>query len=130
MRRRPTKHERIFALRLKESGIEFKPQMILGFFIVDFVLPNKMLCIEIDGMSHAQRKAYDWMRDQFIEASGFRVIRIKNEEAATYPLDEILSLPVSPPQKFKSGCARANMFKGLSKDGYSSLPTIGQRALF
>lgn len=130
MKRRPTNPERNFSLRLQRAGIDFKPQMILGFYIIDFVLPAQMLCIEIDDPSHNLRKAYDLMRDRFCESVGFRVLRIKNDDATTHSLDSILKMPTQSWSKFRSSLALANIHKGLSKHGLSTLPTIGQSCLF
>lgn len=130
MRSRPTNPEKVFELRLIGARFEFKRQMILGFYIIDFVLPEQMICFEIDGENHKQRVKYDEARDRFINHSGFRMIRVRNEEAATYPLYFIHSLPAYPSSTFRSALAKANIEKALAKSGLSSVPTIGQKSLF
>lgn len=111
-------------------GIPFKQQVILGFYIVDFVLPLQMLCIEIDGPEHASRKAYDKTRTAFIESAGFKVMRIANEDVLTTDLDVIRSLPTYPERKFGHACSVAQSRKSSVILGKSTLPTIGQKSLF
>ena len=80
MKRKPTKHEKALAEILGSTGFLFKQQMILGFYILDFVIPDKMLAIEVDGSSHKGQKDYDIMRDDFIRKCGFSILHITNEE--------------------------------------------------
>lgn len=112
MRSRPTASEDIFRKRLVDANLDFKFQMILGFYILDFVIPEKLLCIEIDGSSHDDRKGYDAFRDGFIRECGFEVLRIQNEDVETYDLALIESLPSFHPYRFRSVLSRANSKKG------------------
>jgi len=89
MRKNPTRAERIFADRLRVAGIKHRQQVGMGFYIADFLIDSKMLVIELDGSSHDGRSWYDQRRDRFIRRVGFRVIRIPNSEAATWPLANI-----------------------------------------
>jgi leucyl-tRNA synthetase len=82
MRKNPTEAEDILwqALRRDAIGYRFRRQWIIGRFIVDFVCIEKMLVIEVDGDIHDHQKERDEERTNFLEQSGFRVIRFKNEE--------------------------------------------------
>ena len=53
-------------------------QVVFGFYILDFVVPGRLLVIEIDGDSHAAQRAHDVRRDAFCVDLGLRVLRIPN----------------------------------------------------
>jgi len=91
MRARPTPAEAIFGNRLKASGIDFRAQFVIGRYIVDFVLPGKMIVFELDGRghNHPSKHQYDKKRTEFLQALGFKVKRVRNQRAATYPLNRI-----------------------------------------
>lgn len=110
MRRKPTKFEADFEEKLKVTGLEYKKQMVLGFYIMDFCLPTKMLCIEIDGAHHSEVK--DCKRDDFIKLMGFQVIRIKNEEVTQYDLTGLNKYPEKSVREFRRGLSRANVERG------------------
>lgn len=115
MRSHQTKHEKIFGGRMKEAGIIFKKQMIFGFYILDFVIADKMLCIEIDGSSHnSKTKWLDSQRDDFLAYCGIKTIRVKNEEAATYPLGELLVAPIKLEREFRKALSLANNMRGAA----------------
>ncbi len=77
MRRRPVAHELMFLRRLTLANIaSFDYQVRVGYYIADFVFPNKMLIIELDGPQHDA--AYDTRRDAFLAQAGFIVWRIPN----------------------------------------------------
>lgn len=68
-------------------------QVVFGFYILDFVVPGRMLVVEIDGDSHASQAAHDAKRDAFCLERGLRVLRIPNhlahlagQLASTYPV--------------------------------------------
>jgi len=114
MRSKPTEAEDKFSKRLFEQKINFKQQMILGFFICDFVLPDKMLVIEIDGPVHEEHYIYDKIRTTFIERTGLTVIRLKNEDVEKFDLYQIHRLPNYPEKYFRSALGKGNSLKGKS----------------
>lgn len=59
---------------------EFKRQVPMGRYIVDFVSFKKKLIIEVDGGHHAEQEKYDEKRTGWLNAHGFEVIRFWNEE--------------------------------------------------
>lgn len=60
---------------LKWSCYNFRRQKTLGNFIVDFASLKQKIIIEIDGISHEQKKEYDTMRDIWIVNHGYKILR-------------------------------------------------------
>ena len=50
------------------------------FYYADFYCAEKRLIVEVDGLIHEQRQAYDFCRDQIMREMNLTVLRIKNEE--------------------------------------------------
>ncbi|MBI2312609.1 MAG: endonuclease domain-containing protein [Betaproteobacteria bacterium] len=68
-------------LRLKQlAGHRFRRQMPLGPYIVDFVCLEAKLVVEVDGGQHADQAKYDEVRDGWLKAQGFRVLRFWNND--------------------------------------------------
>jgi very-short-patch-repair endonuclease len=78
-------------LRAKRfEGAEFRRQVVVGRYIADFACRTpKMLIIEVDGDTHAERRSYDERRSEFLEQRGYRVIRFTNSDVMTN-LDGVL----------------------------------------
>lgn len=76
----------------------YKFQSIIGFYIADFVIPCKMLVVEIDGSSHLDKKKSDCLRDKFLNEIGFRVCRIPNSDSGNILkyISKYPDLPSSP----------------------------------
>lgn len=85
----PTRAESLLCQRLLEEKVRFGFQVIVPPYIVDFLIPKRMLVIEVDGSSHKNKKEYDERRTRYLEARGFRVVRILNSEVATWSLKTI-----------------------------------------
>lgn len=87
MRTHPTKPEASFRASLDQVGIDYRSQVTVGRYVVDFVIPSRMLVIEIDGKQHRRKSnaAYDKRRTQFLETCGFRVIRVPNKRVERFP---------------------------------------------
>jgi very-short-patch-repair endonuclease len=113
MRRKPTPSERAFASRLLEAGLDFKQQMILGFFILDFVFPAHMVVIELDGAVHDDpaKSRYDHWRDEFIEQCGFIVLRLTNKESVTYDVNKIPCYGSATVAMFRSALGMGNAMR-------------------
>ncbi len=114
MTSKPTWAEKAFRDRLKMAGVNFKTQMILGFFILDFVFPEQMLVIELDGGIHECRRNYDQWRDEFVRECGFSTVRLGNEKAMTWDIGQIALLSRFPESIFRSALANANVKRGLA----------------
>ncbi len=84
MRANPTEAERRMwsILRAKRFvGHKFKRQVILDWYIADFVNFEHRLIVEADGSQHAESE-YDQRRDAHLKAQGFHVLRFWNNEIA------------------------------------------------
>jgi very-short-patch-repair endonuclease len=62
------------------GGVKFRRQHVLNRFILDFASLRPRLCIEVDGPIHQYSQEHDAVRQEVIEAMGFRVIRFTNGE--------------------------------------------------
>jgi very-short-patch-repair endonuclease len=68
-------------LRLRQlEGHKFRHQVRIGPYIADFVCLKAMLVIEVDGDQHANARAYDSRRDDFMRSQGYRILRFWNNE--------------------------------------------------
>ncbi len=61
--------------RKQMRGYDFDRQKPIDNYIVDFYCKKLMLAIEIDGMSHAEKKDYDVKRQGRLESLGVRFLR-------------------------------------------------------
>ncbi len=66
-------------LRHRRLGVRIRRQVPLGTYIVDFLCFSPKVIIEVDGGQHAESEA-DRVRDRYLEAEGFRVLRFWNTE--------------------------------------------------
>jgi very-short-patch-repair endonuclease len=83
MRREPTLAERRLWGALRKRGVgdfKFVRQQPVGPYIVDFVCRSERVIVEVDGATHgdAADVAYDARRTVFLEAQGYRVVRVDN----------------------------------------------------
>ena len=67
------------AISGRKLGVQFRRQVVIGEFIVDFLAPSARLAIEVDGPYHTQRKAADARRDRALARLGYRVLRLSDE---------------------------------------------------
>ncbi len=82
MRRVPTEAEARFWLYAKNRGIgglKFRRQVPVGPYVADFLCAERMLIVEIDGGQHADN-AHDEVRDAFLVAEGYAVLRFWNHD--------------------------------------------------
>ena len=68
-----------YFLRLKNFGVKFRRQAVIGKYIVDFVCYEKKLIIEVDGGQHADSEK-DQERDHWLKGQGFEILRFWNNE--------------------------------------------------
>lgn len=61
-------------IRKKQLGFQFHRQVPILEYIVDFYCHEKQLAIEINGMSHEWKVAYDQKRVNRLESSGVKVL--------------------------------------------------------
>ncbi|MCJ2117414.1 DUF559 domain-containing protein [Methylobacterium sp. J-001] len=114
-----TEAERRLWYRLRDrrlAGFEFVRQESIGLYVADFCCREARLIVEIDGSQHADN-ARDRVRDAWLTAQGYRVLRFWNPEIANNigaVLDTILAaLPPSPSTRGEGGSAASP--KGKSK---------------
>ena len=70
-------------LRRKRMGdLRFRRQQPLGPYVADFFCSAAKLVVELDGGQHGtdEAMAYDAARTKWLEARGYRVLRISNIE--------------------------------------------------
>jgi len=70
-------------------GMNFDRQKPIGRFIADFCCEKSKIILEIDGSSHLGRDDLDAERDAYLDAAGFKTIRIQAEDVK-YNLDLVL----------------------------------------
>lgn len=83
LRTNMTKYEKkLWFEFLRGYEVVFKPQKVIGNYIVDFYCRKARLSIEIDGDSHYEEKAigYDRTRTLFLEVREIKEIRFTNLE--------------------------------------------------
>jgi very-short-patch-repair endonuclease len=83
LRKKMTEPEKILWNLLrgkKRRGFYFRRQHPYGIYILDFYCFEVNLVIEIDGMIHLSRHAYDSERTKYLESSGLNVIRFNNND--------------------------------------------------
>lgn len=81
-RNNPTEAELLVwknVLRKNRLGFEFLRQKPTSRFILDFYCSRLLLCIEIDGDSHDNKKYYDKGRDEILTSLGIKTIRYSNK---------------------------------------------------
>jgi very-short-patch-repair endonuclease len=82
MRANPTEAERKLWLILRNkrfSGYKFKRQVVIDWYIADFVNFEQRVIVEADGSQHAESD-YDERRDDHLRGQGFQVARFWNND--------------------------------------------------
>ncbi|QNQ12009.1 endonuclease domain-containing protein [Sphingomonas alpina] len=92
MRRNPTEPEKRLWRILSNSQLEghkFRRQSVIGYYIADFLCPQRALIVEVDGDTHDTVK--DRLRDDTLAEQGFDVLRVTNADVMTN-LDGVTAL--------------------------------------
>lgn len=118
LKENPTVYETLFAARLKIARIKFKQQVTFGFYILDFILPDYLVNVEIDGSVHLNSQEHDLRRDQFAENNGLQVIRISNDDAETFDLRKLTCFPLKTKLDYQRSFGRAGAIKGQAYKNY------------
>lgn len=100
----PTSSEALLWKALRNRMLDdkkFRRQHPVRPFVVDFYCHEERLVIEVDGPVHRRQTAADRERQQLLEASGLRVVRVRSEDVET-DLEAVLTrirreLGPSPP---------------------------------
>lgn len=83
LRREATKQENhLWYDFLRSYPVQFRRQMVLGRFIVDFYCAKAKLAIEVDGSQHFEKDAmvYDQERTDYLNQMEVDVIRFTNRD--------------------------------------------------
>jgi len=88
------RHARRHNAELRLSGLlrarqlksyRFRPQHVIGPFIVDYICLEEALIIELVSHQHALGLPADTQRKSFLESLGFRVLRLWDSEVLSDP---------------------------------------------
>jgi len=73
-------------------GLKFRRQHVLHGFIVDFYCAAGRLVLELEGDAHdtSERQSYDVARAEYLEAAGFRVVRVRNRDVTRKHLEVVI----------------------------------------
>jgi very-short-patch-repair endonuclease len=90
LRKNPTPIEiRLWRLLhpFRAGGYHFRKQAPIGPYVVDFACHHAKLVIEVDGDTHATDAGmrHDKWRDAFLQAEGYRILRLWNNEVMRNP---------------------------------------------
>jgi very-short-patch-repair endonuclease len=80
---RATEAEKLLWGKIRDrqiEGFKFRRQQLIGSYIADFVCFEHRLIIELDGGQHAEMEGEDGIRDSWMRAEGFEVIRFWNND--------------------------------------------------
>lgn len=83
LRRASTPYERQLweLLRRKQlEGFKFRRQHPIGHYYADFACPAAMIVVELDGQGHDEQLEYDAIRNAYMEAAGWKVLRFSNRD--------------------------------------------------
>jgi very-short-patch-repair endonuclease len=64
------------------GGFKFVRQETIGPYIADFVCRDRKLIVELDGGQHSENNG-DRIRDAFLAAEGYKVLRFWNNDVMT-----------------------------------------------
>ena len=92
MARNLTKSEETLKRRLDDLGADYKMQVPLGKYILDFVVRGRVV-LEVDGASHIGREEYDAKRDKFCREMGLKVVRIPASKVHKFWLKSYVKKP-------------------------------------
>ena len=62
------------------GGLKFRRQEPIEPYIVDFCCREIKLIVELDGMSHIDKKEYDAARDSWLRQQGYRIFHVTNSD--------------------------------------------------
>ena len=104
LRQAMTLPERLVWAELRRLKMNFRRQVPIGPYVVDFAHHDSQLIIELDGPVHdlPDVALRDLERSNWLEAQGFRLLRFSNKtisEALSDVIVQIRSAAVSPPSQ-------------------------------
>lgn len=89
-----TKAELKMSEKLSSTGIAFDEQVVVGAYVVDFLLAEHFTVIEVDGAYHRtpEQREKDKTRTKYLNSRGLRVIRVKNSNVKKCKISKMLGL--------------------------------------
>ncbi len=99
---------------LRKLKLNIRRQAPMGRYVADFVHHDSRLVIEVDGRRHhlPEAQAHDAVRDNWLRSQGYRVLRVRDDEAfgdpwavAEHVAAEIRQSPPSQPFPHQGGRA-------------------------
>ena len=80
-----TAAERVLWQALRRRAVDnlrFRRQHAVGSYVLDFCCPEVKLAVELDGGIHDDddQAAHDAERTRWLEAYGYRILRVRNED--------------------------------------------------
>jgi very-short-patch-repair endonuclease len=111
LRRDETDVERQLWHRLRNAQIcnaHFRRQHPAGRYILDFYCPALALAIELDGGQHAQTKACDRERDEWLKQKGVTILRFWNSDV-TENLNGVLEVIAAKINELSLAPARSRL---------------------
>lgn len=117
LKRYLTPSEEILQRKLRQANLSFWDQQIIGWYIVDMLLPDRMIIVEVDGNIHHQtvrRIRGDKRRTKWLESFGFKIVRISNERLKHFSMDELLTAPIHPIDECTNAVAKANRERDMT----------------
>jgi len=86
------------------EGLKFRRQVALGPYVVDFLCLRHRLIVEADGPFHDE--ARDAVRDAWLEAQGFRVLRFSNRDIGARDWEVLRRIVEACATPHPSACGR------------------------
>ena len=85
LRQNATPAERMLWARLAPTRPRWTRQLVVGPFILDLACRSARLAVELDGGQHGEQLEYDGRRTDWLEARGWRVVRLWNSDVLAEP---------------------------------------------
>ena len=85
LRNNPTPAERAVWRLISQYRPAFTRQLVIARFIVDLACRKARLAVEFDGGHHAEQIGKDTRRTLYLEAQGWKVIRLWNSDVLCNP---------------------------------------------
>ena len=117
------------ALRKLLPGTKFRRQMPIGPYFADFACFAARLVIELDGGQHTPET--DAARTRFIEAHGYRVLRVWNNDVSDNiaGVVETIAAALHPPLPVGEGRGEGDAGRRKGKSSSPSQPSAGSLPL-
>lgn len=105
------------------EGFKFRRQHPIGGYVVDFVNLENRLVVELDGSQHLNNPQ-DKIRDEWLEAEGYRVLRFWDSEVFNNIegiLNIIQAALLSPHPRTRCGAGSNPLPHGEKEDSFGKI---------